>query len=64
MEDGLGKWPTKPMALQCPEFSMAPVVAITGMVADCHRKAAYSTPLERLLNHRKPGRAHLRNDAR
>jgi hypothetical protein len=42
---------------ECPINSVAPVFAITGMVADgCPRPTVVLTPLERLLNLSQPGR--------
>src|SRR4029453_6447399 len=45
------------MALSCPNSSMAPVLAVAGMVADHHRFDDDSTPLESFINLSSPGRA-------
>ena len=47
----------RPLVLACPINSMAPVLAITGMVAVCRRRDGGPTPLERFLNLSQPGRA-------
>ena len=44
------------VALSCPHSSMAPVPAISGMVADRHRFDGVLTPLESFINQSQPGR--------
>ena len=45
-----------PLALLCPINTMAPVLAIAGMVANAVRPTASLTPLGRFLNLSSPGR--------
>ena len=45
------------VALSCPNSSMAPVLAVAGMVADHHRFDGDLTPLESFINLSQPGRA-------
>jgi hypothetical protein len=45
------------LGASCPINSMAPVLAITGMVAAVVHQDSSSTPLERFLNLSQPGRA-------
>ena len=47
------------VALSCPHSSMAPVLAVAGMVADHHRFDGDSTPLESFINQSQPGRPDL-----
>jgi hypothetical protein len=44
------------MALSCPHKSMAPVLAVAGMVANHHRSDRDSAPWEGFINQLQPGR--------